>query len=140
MRVLFTTMQGAGHRQPHGILDQALTAAGHEVAAAGLAPAPTQGERRGVRGVALRPWSKGWVGMGRARRPLRTRGAASGGVASGGATTGSGNGGTMAHPADCLDQSPGATELLAQVVDVRVHGVGRHRHAERPRLVQELVA
>src|SRR6476646_4977773 len=52
----------------------------------------------------------------------------------------SGIGQTIAHAAYGLDQLAGRTELVPQVVDVGVDGVRRHRDAERPRLVEELVA
>src|SRR5262249_18186492 len=44
------------------------------------------------------------------------------------------------HTADGLDLHPGVAELRAQVVDVGVDRVGRHRDAERPGVVEQLVA
>src|SRR5688572_30410122 len=46
----------------------------------------------------------------------------------------------IAHATDGLDPAAGVAELGPQVVDVGIDRVGRDRHRERPRLVQELVA
>src|SRR5512146_2171029 len=46
----------------------------------------------------------------------------------------------VADAPDRLDARRGIAELGPEVVDVRIHGVRRHRHAERPGLVEQLVA
>src|SRR6478609_4067330 len=66
--------------------------------------------------------------------------ASSGGVVSVGVRIPSGIGQTIAHAADGLDQLAGRTELVAQVVDVGIDRVRGHGHAERPGLVEQLVA
>src|SRR5512143_1463093 len=79
----------------------------------------------------------------RISRPSAAWAASSGAVVAGGVAIPSGTSAfrqTIAHAADGLDQPPGGAELLAQVVDVRIHGIRGDRHAERPGLVEELVA
>ena len=66
--------------------------------------------------------------------------ASSGALGSVGGGIPSGIGQTIAHAADGLDQPARRTELVAQVVDVGIDRVRRDRHAERPGLVEELVA
>src|SRR6478735_5867953 len=52
----------------------------------------------------------------------------------------SGIGQTIAHAAHGLDQLAGRAQLVAEVVDVGIDRVRCHGDAERPRLVEELVA
>src|SRR5689334_3343554 len=57
-----------------------------------------------------------------------------------GAGTPSGIGEPIADAADRLDVAARGTELVSQVVDVGIDGVGGHGDTERPRLVEQLVA
>src|SRR5450759_2863648 len=52
----------------------------------------------------------------------------------------SGIGHPVADAADRLDPAAGVTELGPQVVDIGVDGIRGDRHAEGPRLVEQLVA
>src|SRR4051794_25506962 len=47
---------------------------------------------------------------------------------------------TIAHAANGLDQLAGRTEPVPEVVDIGVDRVRGHRDAERPGLVEELIA
>src|SRR3954469_863654 len=76
----------------------------------------------------------------RTSRPSLVSAASSGSVVSVEGRIPSGIGQTIAHATYGLDQLAGRSELVAQVVDIGIDRVRRHRDAERPGLVEELIA